>query len=1031
MSVPRQPESFGRNGAYKVVGMVGKGGFATVYKAYHAALDRYVAVKVLRPEMVEPEGARNRFLIEARASARLAGHPNIVNVYDYGEEDGSAYLILQFVDGQTLEKRLHTPISALEIDRIITGVASALDFAHRHNLIHRDIKPSNVLLDGDGTAILSDFGIAKLLDATGSVTNTLLGTPDYMSPEQITGATLDARSDVYALGVMMYRIFAGHTPFRGIPMSILHQHVHSEPPPMNNPDRPVPAAVEQVILRSLAKRPEERPASAGQLASELRQALKPLILADEAQEALRARDFSRAEGIVAELVRDHPSFPQGTQLQRQVAQWRGRVAQRTRLAALVNAKEWQAAHEEIERHGLRSDDDPEMGALVRAVDVGLAAERVRQEAARRAEQERLRQERFEAARREREAREAARREEEAREAARREQERREQERREQEALDAARRQQEAQEARRLEREREAHEAARREQERREQERREQEARETARREWEAQEAQRLERERRERLAREQQEREVARREQEARETARREWEAQEAERLEQEARDREAARREDEARDRSARERAATQAFDLRNAPPEIRDAAIRAGVLPAQDPQVRQQELARLERIESLRREIDEEAGLTPEEISARSAERHRRDLEARGLVEVDQQGGSEAGGRKGPPILLLVVAALAVLVLCGVALAYAGVLPSFGAQSATATPLPSTPPTPTRGALTAPTPPSTSGPAGKPAGQGASTPAEKPSATSAPAAKPTAPAASPTVRPAQAQAQPTAAPAAPTGAPAAKPTAPPAAQPTAPAIQLPPTLTLKDGVEMHLVAAGAFVMGDDQDSSAAPRNTLTLPSFYVDREEVTNAHFAQFVQETGYAVQGDWHKYADGANFDSRYYDVDRSSHPVVNVTWADASEYCRWAGKRLPFEAEWEKAARGDDGRRWPWGNDAHPDFANTGNDADDEPDTKRVGSFPQGASPYGLLDMAGNAREWTASILQNYPLTDPLSGGTNGASSRITRGGSWLSLSDSIEVTRRLAEPVGTAAKDLGFRCAVSADQATRR
>jgi formylglycine-generating enzyme required for sulfatase activity len=429
---------------------------------------------------------------------------------------------------------------------------------------------------------------------------------------------------------------------------------------------------------------------------------------------------------------------------------------------------------------------------------------------------------------------------------------------------------------------------------------------------------------------------------------------------------------------------------------------------VPALDPSVRQQERARLERIEALRREIDEEAGLTPAEISARSNERHRRDLEARGLAELDRQGGSEDGGHTGAPVLLLVVAALAVLVIGGAVLAYAGVLPSFGAQPATATPIPSTPPTPTRGSLTAPTPQPTAGPAGKPAGQSVPKPAA-PSATGAPAA-------SPTVLPAQAQ--PTTAPAAP-------------ATPLPPTLTLPATVTLKDGVEMHLVVAGPFLMGNDDGPSAAPRFTLTLPAYYVDRDEVTNAHFAQFVQETGYQAQGDWHKYADGANFDARYYDVDRTAHPVVNVTWADASSYCQWAGKRLPFEAEWEKAARGDDGRRWPWGNDAHPDFANTGNDAEAEPDTRSVGSFPQGASPYGLLDMAGNAREWTASILQKYPLTDPLSSGTDGASSRVTRGGSWLSLSDSIEVTRRLAEPVGTAAKDLGFRCAVSADQATRR
>jgi formylglycine-generating enzyme required for sulfatase activity len=197
-----------------------------------------------------------------------------------------------------------------------------------------------------------------------------------------------------------------------------------------------------------------------------------------------------------------------------------------------------------------------------------------------------------------------------------------------------------------------------------------------------------------------------------------------------------------------------------------------------------------------------------------------------------------------------------------------------------------------------------------------------------------------------------------------------------------------------------------------------------------VTNTQFARFVGETGYQPQGDWHKFADAPNFDARFYDVERGQHPVVNVSWTDAQSYCSWIGKRLPFEAEWEKAARGADGRRWPWGNEPHPEFANVENNSDGEPDTKRVGAFPKGASPYGLLDMTGNAREWTASGLQPYPLTNPTAG-TDGATSRVTRGGSWLSLATSIELTRRLAEPVNTAAKDLGFRCAVSADQATGR
>jgi len=233
-----------------------------------------------------------------------------------------------------------------------------------------------------------------------------------------------------------------------------------------------------------------------------------------------------------------------------------------------------------------------------------------------------------------------------------------------------------------------------------------------------------------------------------------------------------------------------------------------------------------------------------------------------------------------------------------------------------------------------------------------------------------------------------------------------------------------------MKLVAAGPFTMGDDGDPATAPRHTLTIPDVYVDSTEVTNARFAAFVDQSGYKPQGDWRRFADSANYDPQWFDADRAEHPVVGVTWNDADAYCKWAGKRLPFEAEWEKAARGGDGRRWPWGNEAHPEFANVENNSDAEPDTKRVGSFPQGASPAGLLDMTGNAREWTASAFHGYPLTDPAAG-TEGATSRVTRGGSWLSLPSSIEVTRRLAEPVNTAAKDLGFRCAASAEQATRR
>ena len=973
MSATPLPEAFGRNGAYKVVSVIGRGGFATVYKAYHAALDRHVAIKVLRPEMVEPEGARNRFQIEARASARLAGHPNIVTVYDYGEEDGSAYLVLQLVEGMTLEKRLHTAVSALEIDKIVTGTAAALDFAHRNNLIHRDIKPSNVLLDTDGTAILSDFGIAKLLDATASMTNTLLGTPDYMSPEQITGAPLDARSDVYALGVMLYRIFAGRTPFQGVPMSILHQHVHSPVPPISTAERPVPGAVEQVIQRAMAKRPQERQASAGQVATELRAALAPLILADQAQEALRGRDLTRAEGIVAQLIRDHPSFPHATQMQRQIQQWRARNAARSRIVAFVNVQNWPAAVEEVERSGVRADDDPSMVELVRAVDAGLAGARARQEQARLAEQERQRQEALAAERRRQEALEA--------------------ERREQEARDAARREWEAQEAAR--RDREAREAVRRDREARETALREQEAREAARRQWEAQESDRLERERQERADRDRIERE--RKEQAERERAesqRLAWERQQRERQEQQER-----------QEREQRERT----------------AAAR------QSQEERERDLARLARLEALEREIDREAGLPSDVVEARATERHRRELERRGIDPNDDPQAGGTGGKRSPAIVWA-LSAVVVLGVIAAAVLMPGMLPfAIGGNTTSATPTTGatglTPGTTQTGQSVA-VATGTTAPSGNP-----TAPAGKPTVTTGPTGQP----AKPTTQAAEVKpaATATAAP-----KPDRKPEQKPEQKPLAPTVTPPPpaplptSIVAQDGAEMRLVAGGAFAMGEDGDASTGPKHELTLPDFYVDLQEVTNARFARFVEQSGAPVQGDWRRYFDATNFDARFYDVERNEHPVVNVTWNDARAYCTWAGKRLPSEAEWEKAARGTDGRRWPWGNEPHPEFANVENNTEGEPDTKRVGTFPRGASPYGLLDVTGNAREWTASALQPYPLTDPT-GGTDGASSRVTRGGSWLSLPTSIELTRRLAEPVDTAAKDLGFRCAVSADQASRR
>jgi serine/threonine protein kinase/N-acetylneuraminic acid mutarotase len=291
------PTSFGPHDAYRVVEEIGKGGFATVYKAHHAALDRYVAIKVLRPELLRDEHGRQRFEREARIAARLSGHPNIVTIYDYGEQDGLAYLILEYIDGTTLQKRLAEPISFAEIDRIVSGVSAALDFAHGHHLVHRDVKEANVLFGKDGRVVLSDFGIAKLLDSVTSVTASVIGTPEYMSPEQVMSANVDGRSDIYALGAMVYRIFAGRPPFAGSPLSILHQHVHETPPPLPTDGRPIPPGVEQVVQRALAKDPDARYATAGELAADLSAALRPAILRERAGGAAVADELGRTEQL--------------------------------------------------------------------------------------------------------------------------------------------------------------------------------------------------------------------------------------------------------------------------------------------------------------------------------------------------------------------------------------------------------------------------------------------------------------------------------------------------------------------------------------------------------------------------------------------------------------------------------------------------------------------------------------------------------------------------------------------------------------
>jgi serine/threonine protein kinase len=249
-------------GPYRIIEQLGQGGMATVFKAYHASLDRYVALKVLHPAFNQDPNFEARFQREARVVAKLE-HPNIVPVYDYAEQEKRPYLVMKFIEGDTLKARMDkSPLSSEEIMKIVNAVGSGLAYAHKQGVLHRDIKPSNVLLTTDGQIYLADFGLARIAQAGESTlsSDVMLGTPQYISPEQAMGKSdLDQRTDLYSFGVMLYEMAVGKVPFSAdTPFSIIHDHIYSPLPLPRKVNQNVPEAVERVLLKALAKEREDR-----------------------------------------------------------------------------------------------------------------------------------------------------------------------------------------------------------------------------------------------------------------------------------------------------------------------------------------------------------------------------------------------------------------------------------------------------------------------------------------------------------------------------------------------------------------------------------------------------------------------------------------------------------------------------------------------------------------------------------------------------------------------------------------------------
>lgn len=255
-------------GPYRIVAPLGEGGMAAVYKAYQPAVERYVALKVLPRHFADDAQFVTRFQREAKLLAQLQ-HPHILPVFDFGQADGYTYIVMPFVKSGTLTDSLKgQPLPLLRIRQVISQIGDALSYAHTRGLVHRDVKPSNILIGEGGNCLLTDFGLARMVEASVNLTNSgmIMGTPAYMSPEQGSGQKIDARSDIYSLGVVLFEMAAGRVPYKAeTPVAVIFKHIQDPLPPAHELNPQLPEAVELVILKALSKSPEDRYQTTGDM----------------------------------------------------------------------------------------------------------------------------------------------------------------------------------------------------------------------------------------------------------------------------------------------------------------------------------------------------------------------------------------------------------------------------------------------------------------------------------------------------------------------------------------------------------------------------------------------------------------------------------------------------------------------------------------------------------------------------------------------------------------------------------------------
>jgi len=273
----------GKIGKYRIDSVLGKGAMGVVYKAFDPGIERAVAIKTVRKDLVDPdvvEQSMARFKNEARAAGRLL-HPNIVSVYEYGEDEANAFIVMEYVEGTGLREFLNrgANFDLPQIVAIMTQLLLALDFAHERGVVHRDIKPANLILTDAGALKVADFGIARIDTSSLTTMGMVMGTPSYMSPEQCQGQTVDRRSDLFSAGVVFYELVAGEKPFAGAIETIAYKICHENPRPASIVSRlPLSPTVDAVIAAALEKNPEHRFQNAKAFSRAMRQACDALIL---------------------------------------------------------------------------------------------------------------------------------------------------------------------------------------------------------------------------------------------------------------------------------------------------------------------------------------------------------------------------------------------------------------------------------------------------------------------------------------------------------------------------------------------------------------------------------------------------------------------------------------------------------------------------------------------------------------------------------------------------------------------------------